>query len=128
MAVIVVLVGVLGMFATMYRLPTDKPAMIEGNVVYKSFEFGNVEEGIFRSLFEYLLGYDEVRVGQGRDNVAFYVPSEDAQKLKATSLGEGEMDYSFKVRLQTYPLLFGGYGPASVLVVEKVPEPPFIYK
>lgn len=108
---------------SIYRLPKDSvPMSFEGNVHYKLLELGLSN----RAFFESLLGNVPVRLVDGTE---LYVSKSEKELLWPESPWEMEKNhYTYRTKVATRALMFGGFGPAKVTEVKRVKEEPWLSK
>lgn len=113
-------------FATsyaIYRIPNgDQRRSFEGEAHYKFLELNFTN----RQLFEELIANRIVRL-QGHP--LLYVSEPDHAKLYPESpQNMSDKGYTLRARMTAVPLLFGGYGLAEVVSVERIDKEPIISK
>jgi hypothetical protein len=110
---------------TLYRLPSCQgPILFEHEVVFDfvDIRFSN------REIFETVILNNSVITLTGEGN-RFFVSPDDRNKLWELSLRDVvKARYTLKVEVLAQPLMFGGYGVASVTGISKIDKLPLITK
>lgn len=88
------------------------------------------QSDFLRNGTELLLGNKKVFLADPIDDLQWvYVDKITFRKLwPEPPLAMSRKNYTIKARFRTYKLLFGGYGKASVISIEKLEENPIIRK
>ena len=122
-----VLIPVLAIYI-LIRLPMSKSIVIDSRVMYRMVDTGQGD--FLRNGIELLLGNKKIFLADPIDDVKWiYVDKAAFEKLWPESPPEmSRKNYTIKARFRTYKLLFGGYGKASVIRIEKLEENPIIRK
>lgn len=105
-----------------YRLPGGKAVIFEGEVQYQYIDLGQGD--MLRTQFEHLLGKRRVFLV---DKPWMFVRSSDFERCWP----ERDMksaNYTISAKFQVYPLLFGGYGLAEVVDIQRLNKPPVVTK
>ncbi|WP_221417854.1 hypothetical protein, partial [Fulvivirga kasyanovii] len=110
------------------RLPVSKSIVIDSRVIYRMVD--TTQGDFLRNGIEMLLGNKKVFLADPIDDLNWvYVDKTIFEKLWPESpLEMSRKNYTIKARFRTYKLLFGGYGKASVIGIEKLEENPIIRK
>jgi hypothetical protein len=104
--------------AALYRCPRGGPVVFQANVAYQIIDIG---QGDFeRSVFEEWCGNRRLFLV---DAPWVYVRKADFKRCWAERVDMGEKGDAIRVTVKASPLLFGGYGPAQVVLAERVHEP-----
>ncbi len=107
----------------MYRIPVDhEEDVLAGEVHYKFLELGLTN----RAAFEDLLGNRIVRL-EGQPTL--YAPASEKAKLLPENPHEmWDKKYSLRAKLRAKRLLFGGYGIAEIVSIERLEKEPILSK
>ena len=108
-----------------YRLPkSQQQKCIEGEIVFVFID----KNTCFRHFFETVILRNKV-VTLADNDTAFYVSANDYKKLWEVSPHKlSTMQCTYKLNLNTTPLLFGGYGLATVENMTAIDKKPIIIK
>ena len=108
-----------------YRLPkSQQQKCIEGEIVFVFID----KNTCFRHFFETVILRNKV-VTLADNDTAFYVSANDYKKLWEVSPHKlSTMRCTYKLNLNTTPLLFGGYGLATVENMTAIDKKPIIIK
>lgn len=108
-----------------YRLPkSQQQKRTEGEVVF-TFINANVN---FRGVFETIILRNKV-IHLVNNNEHFYISANDYKKLWTINPHKlSTMHCTYKLNLNTTPLLFGGYGLSTIENVTEIDKKPIIVK
>jgi hypothetical protein len=122
---ILIIVNFLFFSFLIYRLPkSHQQKCIEGEVVYVFIDTTTS----LRHFFETVILRNKV-VTLANNSMRFYVSENDYKKLwKVSPHKLSTIGNTYKVRLMTTPLLFGGYGLSAVENVTEIDKKPIIVK
>lgn len=113
-----------------YRIPNGGERLLfEGEVRYKFLELSLTN----RQFFEGLFNNRPVRLEENPllllEEDPLFVSQDDRSKLwPEDPFGMAAKGYTFRTRLTAAPLLFGGYGLAELVSLERIEKKPIIKK
>ncbi len=108
------------------RLPVGRRVTVKGEMRYQMLEPAGSPGSWLRSPVESLLGNRGLFLLDGQ---RFYVSRADFQRCWPESPHEmSNKGYTMEVTLEAHPLLLGGYTPATVTDVRRVPRPAVVSK
>ena len=115
---LLVFLGLVSVFVR-FRWARGRKIQVFGEVVYVAIELG--QKDALRFHFESLLGYKRVHLEQTTEAISWvYLKKNDFEKLRI-SLKEIRQDKKgFRVGFMVKPLVFGGYGIAKMIHLERL--------
>jgi hypothetical protein len=113
----------LSVSCAMYRLPSGEiEEDFTGEIHYKFLELGLTN----REVFEELFGNRIVRL-EGQ-SILFVPATQKARLWRESPHDMWEKKYTFRAKLKAKRLLFGGYGVAEVVGIERLEKEPILSK